>query len=68
MNKKIIKPEIMWAIWNPDIGFYLGTYLTRKGAILSHVLTGEISWEECESYGEMAVEVTISPVETDGHA
>jgi hypothetical protein len=60
MNKKTIEPETMWAIYNPDYGFYIGTFPTKRGMIYLHTQGRGISWAECRKDGDIAVKVTIS--------
>ena len=58
-----ITPEIMWAIYNPDFGFFVGTQLTKKDAISAHTLDLGINWEECRKGGDIAIRVLISPIQ-----
>ncbi len=58
-----VQPEVMWAIWNRDWGFYTGTFPTRQGMIFLHTQDLEQSWKECQKNGDVAVKVIISAVE-----
>lgn len=60
---KDIKPEKMWAIWNKDFGFYVGTRFNRKAMIAEHTNDIRKSWEDCKKDGDRAVRVLISPIE-----
>lgn len=57
-----IKPEKMWAIWNKNFGFYIGTWLSREEAIHYHVesKTAGATWEFCKSRGDRCIRVEIS--------
>jgi hypothetical protein len=57
-----IKPEKMWAIYNPSFGFYIGTWLSRQEAIHYHVenKTKNATWEFCKKRGDRCIRVEIS--------
>jgi len=57
-----IKPEKMWAIWNKQFGFYIGTWLSREEAIHYHVenKTAGATWEFCKKRGDRCIRVEIS--------
>ncbi len=57
-----IKPEKMWAIWNKEIGFYIGTWLTRAEAKYYHAqkTTQNGNWEFCKKRGDVVMRVQIS--------
>jgi hypothetical protein len=57
-----IKPETMWAIWNPSVGFYFGTWSQRKEAQTLHAAKTNCSWRYRYMRGDRAVRVVISPV------
>lgn len=64
-KKPKIKPEIMCAIWNPDIGFYEGTWTTKKAAIEAFCSKGNV-WSTSKKYfGDRAVKVEIREVKND---
>jgi len=54
-----IEPETMWAIHGVH-GFYIGTWHTRREAIMYHCAILGKNWWLCKSKGDRAVKVTIS--------
>lgn len=52
----------MWAVWNPDIGLYIGTGLTRKEMIEHHVASLGYDWDFHEKLGDRVVRVLVSPI------
>lgn len=56
-----IKPETMWAIYNPSIGFYVGAQFTKSEAINAHTRDKGETWEECRAKGDRAVKVILTP-------
>lgn len=60
--KPAIKPEIKWAIWNPEIGFINKLHSTRKAAIEEHCINWH-AWKTCQDFfGDRAVKVEIREV------
>lgn len=58
--KPKIKPEIMWAIWNPEIGFYEGTWTAEKAAIEAFCSSKGHGWDTRKKiHGDRAVKVEI---------
>jgi hypothetical protein len=60
---KKIKPEIMWAVYNSDHGFYTDTGLTQKEMKEKHLNSlGHTDWKPCEVNGDICVKVKLTPV------
>ena len=57
-----IKPEEMWAIYNPRIGFYYGTNQLRRDMIALHIKDKGYRWDFCKKRGDVAVKVLISAI------
>lgn len=55
------KCEYMWAVFNPEIGFYIGTWLTRAEAKHYHAqnTTQNGNWEFCKNRGDVVMRVEI---------
>jgi hypothetical protein len=56
------KCEDMWAVFNPEIGFYIGTWLTRAEAKHYHAqnTTQNGDWEFCKKRGDIVMRVQIT--------
>lgn len=56
------KCEDMWAVFNPEIGFYIGTWLTRAEAKHYHAqnTTQSGDWKFCKKRGDVVMRVQIS--------
>lgn len=60
MANKVIIQSDMWAVWNPDFGFYVDTRLTRKEMIYKHTSDLGMTWDECKKTGDRVMRVQIS--------
>lgn len=62
MAKDPSKVEYMWAVFNPEIGFYIGTWLTREEAKYHHAKDTApegAGWEFCKERGDVCIRVEI---------
>ena len=59
---KTPKPEKMWAIWNPDFGFYQGAHLDYAEMLNYHRLATCKTLEESMVEGDRAIRVLVTPV------
>jgi len=62
MAKDPSKIEYMWAVFNPEIGFYVGTWLTRGEAKYHHAKDTApkgAGWEFCKERGDICIRVEI---------
>lgn len=53
------KPQIMWFIWHPDFGLYVGGDLTRRAAIERHCYETGRDWAYNRRKGDRAVKCMI---------
>ncbi len=59
-----IKPELMWAVHEKGLGFYVGTGLTRSGMIEHHLSSmGLNSWRQARDKNQRVIRVLLVPIE-----
>lgn len=58
-----MKKDEMWAIWEPSIGFYCGTWLTRRDAIADFISECRESWNKYKAAGHKVIRVKLVPIE-----
>lgn len=67
MAKKAISQSDMWAVWNPDIGFYVDTRLSRQEMIDKHTSDLGMTWDECKKVGDKVIRVVITAAQQRLH-
>lgn len=53
--------DVMWAIGG-KLGWYVGTWCTRQGAIVNHCAATGKTWEQCKADGDYVKKVILVEV------